>query len=201
MKNFKNSVPLIVQSKLKMLAAFINDNLSNVVTTRYEAQCESRVSEIEGNYVSGWNPRQDGGFEVSQFVQSDIDSSYHFTQKQTDYVQEQSAQCYSAFFSDNGIDEETQYCDLTEEQKEQYYEYEREWFQDGALLQIQMFASGYPGGYWEEKEQTITVRVSINYSDAPYFREGSAEDIKTLILTEAEFLDMGICDLIIKIKI
>jgi hypothetical protein len=190
MKNFKSSVPLLVQAKLHSLATELELTFSDVVgmlSSRAEPIGDVRLDEIEGNYVSGWMPRQDGGFNVNQLFRSDLDNSYHFTEKQTDFVKSQSEECYAAFFEDNGIDPST-WDDLTEEQKESYSEYENEWFEDGAMLEVQMYANGYPGSYWEEKEQTINIRVSINYRDAPYFRESSAEDIKQLILTEAEFM-------------
>jgi hypothetical protein len=201
MKNFKSSVPLLVQAKIHSLATEIKLSFSDVVTCRYESMGDVRMSDIEGNYVSGWMPRQDGGFDVSLLVDSGIDSSYHVTPKQTEFVNEQEKNCFNAFLSDNDLDDETSWDDLTDEQKEEYCNYQHDWFSDGALIQIQIFASGYPGSYWEEKEQTITVRVSVNYRDAPYFREKSAEDIKQLILSEAEFMEMSNADIMKQITI
>jgi hypothetical protein len=202
MKNFKASVPATVKTKINELAEFIQSNFRDVVTARIESMGDVQLSEIEGNYVSGWIPRQDGGFDVSLLVDSGIDSSYHVTKKQTEFVNEQEKNCFESFLSDNELDRnEMSWDDLTEEQKEEYCDYQNDWFSDGALIQIQMFASGYPGSYWEEKEQTITVRVSINYKDAPYFREKSAEDIKTLILSESEFLETSIDDIAKQITI
>jgi hypothetical protein len=198
MKNFKSSVPALVQDKLHVLATNIQLAFSDVVTHRCEAYGDVQLSEIEGNYVSGWMPRQDGGFNVSLLVVSDLDSSYHITEKQTEFVNEQSKNCMQAFCMDNSLDEDAE---MSDETRDEYYEYERDWFADGALIQIQMYASGYPGSYWEEKEQTITVRVSVNYKDAPYFRERDAEDVKTLILSEAEFMAMCIKDIITQITI
>lgn len=196
MKNFKSSVPNAVQVKLMFLAQGIEaqfDNIVSAFSSRAESITDVSLNEIEGNYVSGWMPRQDGGYDVSQMFRSDLDSSYHFTEKQTDFVNDQSEDCRKAFYSDNGIDSDDE---LDAEQESEYCNYESDWFQDGALFQVQMFANGYPGSVWEEKEQTINIRVSVNYKDAPYFRESSAEDIKTLILTESEFMETANDDII-----
>jgi len=200
MKNFKSSVPALVQDKLHVLATNIQLSFSDVVTHRCEAYGDVQLSEIEGNYVSGWMPRQDGGFSVSLLVMSNLDSSFHITEKQTDFVNEQSKDCFNAFKSDKELPSDFDF-QTDDELLDAWYEYENDWFSDGALIQIQMYASGYPGSYWEEKEKTITVRVSVNYKDAPYFRERDAEDVKTLILSEAEFMAMCIKDIITQITI
>lgn len=197
MNNFKKAVPAEVKIKIKALAELFESEWDNIVVRRVESMGDVRLSEIEGNYVSGWLPRQDGGFEVSQFVCSDIDSSYHVTEKQTDWVNDQSNQCMVAFIGDNGLDGDVEWDGLTEDQKEAYSEYERDWFSDGALLGFQIYANGYPSTYFEgEKEQTVIVRSFINYKDGPYFREKSAEDIKEVIFEVSEFLSTDNNDII-----
>lgn len=199
MKNFKSSVPNAVQVKLMFLAQGIESQFDNIVSafsSRSESITDVSLNEIEGNYVSGWMPRQDGGYDVSQMFRSDLDSGYHFTEKQTDFVNDQSKNCRNTFLAERGYESDTSFHELPDELHEEYSEYENDWFQDGALFQVQMFANGYPGSFWEEKEQTINIRVSVNYEDAPYFRERDAEDIKTLILTESEFLAMDNADII-----
>jgi hypothetical protein len=190
MNNFKSSVPVAIQTKLKALADMAENEWHNTIVLgnrRYGSEGEVRINEIEGNYVSGWMPKQDGGYSVENYYRSDVDSSYHFTEKQTDFVNEQSKQCFDSFLSDNEIDSETEWDSLTDEQKEEFSQYENEWFNDGALLQLQMFAEGFDNSMWS-KEKQITIRLSINYKDAPYFREKYAEDIKQVILSVDEFM-------------
>jgi hypothetical protein len=188
MKNFKSAVPATISAKIKAIAdQFDFDDIVHS-TARYGFFSEQRLDEIEGNYVSGWNPKQDGGFSINVLTQSDIDSSYHFTEKQTEWAKRQEEHCREAFCMDNGLDVETKWEDLGEELEEKYSEYEREFF-EGALLEFQIFVDGY-GEFlgWEKREEkTVLMRLSINYKDAPYFREGYAEDIKTWILTVEEF--------------
>lgn len=197
MNNFKREVPNAIQEKMQALALYVENEWENIICTgnkSHNSIGDTQQSEIEGNYVSGWMPNQDGGFMVSKLYYSDIDSSYHFTEKQTDFVNESSDQCYKAFLSDNDIEVE-EYDQLTDEQKDSFGEYERNWFDDGALLQWQCFVEGYSEGVFGSKEKLVTMRISINYKDAPYFREKSAEDIKTLALSIDEFMSMPIEDI------
>lgn len=199
MKNFKSSVPAALQTKIKAFADAVDFDDMVKGNQSHGAMMEQQQSEIEGNYVSGWMPNQDGGFTVSQYYQCDLDSSYHFTEKQTEWANAQSDDCMSAFKSDNDIDSEASWDDLTDEQKNEYGEYENEWFSDGALLELQIFVEGYTE--WKGDPQQVTIRLSINYKDAPYFRQGDAEDIKQRVLTVDEFMAADIPALIAEFSI
>ena len=193
MKNFKASVPSNIQTKMSTLSQAIFDNWDKIVVGSMcnETQGEVRLDEIQGNYVSGWMPSQDGGFDISCWYRSDIDSSYHFTEKQTDFVNEQIKNCFESFLYDNGIDEtefNEQY-DLetgNEDFRQEFCEYEMDWFKDGALFSVQMFLEGF-GTYDDGEGQHVTIRSSVNYKDE-YAREKYAEDIKVVTYKIEEFL-------------
>lgn len=193
LKNFKSSVPADLQNKIKELADSVD--LSDIARQYVmSGGCgEQRLEEIEGNYVSGWMPKQDGGFSVSDWYQNDIDSSYHFTEKQTEFNNDQQEQCFKAFLSDNDLDSEMLWDELTDEQKESLYDYEREWFEE-SLLQFQVFCEGYTE--WTGDPKQVVMRLSINYKDAPYYREQYAEDIKTYILEVDEFMNTPIANIL-----
>jgi len=201
MNNFKHSVPESIQTKLELLAETIAEQFNSIVLRSHDKEGDVTKNDIQGNYVSGWMPRQDGGFSVDCFVSNGYGSGCYFTEKQQEFINDQLSQCFKAFLSDNDIESEMSYDELDESQQQEYQDYENEWMRDSALLQFQMYAYGYPGSYWEEKEQTINIRVSINYKDAPYYREKSAEDIKELILSPDEFLAMPIEDILKQITI
>lgn len=192
MENFKSSVPAPLQAKMRELAQAILSDWDRMVNVRECIISPEDIGEIEGNSRSGWVPFQDGGFTVSGYYQNDEDSSYHFTEKQTEYAHEQAKNCFESFLSDNGLDSETQWDDLTEEQREELYDYEREW-NDEALLQYEIFCNGYG---WRDEGQTVTVRVSVNYKDAPYYRSKYAEDIKSTSYSVEEFLSLPIAELL-----
>lgn len=190
MKNFKSSVPVEIQNKIKEFADSVDFRDLIKGHQSYGFECEQGLSEIEGNHVSGWIPHQDGGFSISQYCQCDEDSSYHFTEKQTEFMHESAKHCFDSFLSDNDLEAETEYDDLTEEQQERLFEYEMEWM-DSALLELQIFVEGYQTySIWGNDETTVTIRLSINYKDAPYYREKYAEDIKVMVLDIDEFLAM-----------
>jgi hypothetical protein len=194
MKHFKSTVPAAIQTKLAALANLAENEWESTLVTGhkgYDSLTDTRTDEIEGNYVSGWIPKQDGGYSVSRMYRNDCDSSYHFTEKQTDNANSQMETCQQMYVHDNKL-ESFDYDSMSQEEKEKYWDYENEWFSDGAVLQLQMFVEGFNhSDYWNNKNvPQVTIRLSINYKDAPYFREGYAEDIKQEILTVDEFLSM-----------
>lgn len=200
MQNFKSTVPAELQAKVKAFADAFHGEWSHIISTGESYGTLSAVNEIEGNYRSGWMPRQDGGFEISELYLNEQDSSYHFTEKQTEWANDQAKDCFLAFLSDNGIDSETDYDDLTEEQREELFEYEMEWFEP-ALVRLQIFVDGYSNSVFAGDEKQVTIRLSINYSDAPYYREGDDEDLKLEILSIDEFMQADIPELLSKFTI
>lgn len=188
MRHFKSSVPEAIKTKLAALAELALEQLPEMGGKSHGALMGPNMHTIEGNHVSGWIPKQDGGYTVDQFYQSDVDSSHHFTEKQTEYMNGQQESCYKAFLMDNKIDIDTEWSDLTDEQKEMCTSYENEWFSDGALLQLQMFAEGFDPEKLFKDREAVVIRICVNYKDGPYFREGYAEDIKYIGYDVEEFM-------------
>lgn len=200
MKNFKDSVPDNIIAKLSALSEAIV--LRDLIGNSVESYGETRIDEIEGNYVSGWMPSQDGGFSVDEFFGNGTDE--YITEKQKEFNWKQYQECFSQFVSDvinyEG-DTELLYEDLTEEQKEQFNDYDREWL-DPCLVQVQMFVDGFDNQSMFKtcNDKQVTIRLSVNYSDAPYYREKYAEDIKQVILEIDEFLSMDNEEIIAQLK-
>lgn len=185
MNNFKAGVPSDLIAKLSDLATSIE--LRDIIGRSVEGYGEQRVDEIQGNYVSGWMPKQDGGFSVDEWYANSTDEN--ITEKQKEYNWQQYQDCFSQFVSDVLSREDAEspvlYEDLSEDEKEQFFEYEHEWFEP-CLVQVQMFVDGY-GTYGSDDKQ-VTIRLSVNYKDAPYYREKYAEDIRQVILEIDEFM-------------
>lgn len=181
--NFKKIVPENVQDKIRSLAESID--FYELIGGHKESVCEQEISTIEGNYQSGWIPNQDGGFSVDQFYRSDTDSTYHFTQKQTDYIVDQHGIMLESFLDHRDIDEmdydDGILCDML-------YEYEAEWFEP-ALLQFQVFVERHDR-FDDDSPIQVCCRLSINYRDDPYYREKYSEDIKQEIYDLDEFMQL-----------
>lgn len=200
LEHFADEVPQEVQRKLGRIALLIKQDFSDMVSGNKEAYSDERLEPVFGKSYSGYIPFQNGGFTVSKFFLNDEDSTYHFTEKQTEYNQEQAKNCYEAFLMDNGLDRETEYDSLTEEQQESLFEYERDWFEP-ALLSFTMFADGFKEGFYDSKKPYVLFRTSINYKDAPYYRERDEEDIISFTLDIEEFLAMPEQEIIDKLKV
>ena len=186
MNNFKTSVPSDLITKLSELSQAIV--LRDIIGGSVEGYGEQRIEEIQGNYVSGWIPKQDGGFTVDELYSNSTDEN--ITEKQKEYNWKQYQDCFAQFIYDvlsrsDDDDSEVLHEDLTEEEKEQFYDYEREWFEP-CLVQVQMFVDGY-GEYCGDDKQ-VTIRLSVNYKDTPYYREKYAEDMRQVILEIDEFM-------------
>ena len=92
---------------------------------------------------------------------------------------------------DSNLESGIEWDNLTEKQKEEFSDYELEWF-ESALVQFQVFANNF--GYGGNKP-SVTVRVSVNYKDAPYYREKYAEDLNSTDYTLDEFMKLSIQEL------
>lgn len=181
--NFKKIVPENVQEKIRSLAESIE--FDDLISGWKDSESEQEIRPIEGNYREGWMPNQDGGFSVDQFYRSDADSTYHFTQKQSEYMAIYYDTMLESFCRDNDI-ESIDYDN--DGMLDRLVEYENEWFEP-ALLQFQVFIERLDR-FDDSSEMQVVCRLSINYRDAPYYREKYAEDIKQEIYSLDEFMKL-----------
>jgi len=199
MENFKASVPTPLAKKIRELAEYIQDNLCyKMINCRVETCGESTLEHIQGNHKSGWVPLQDGGHSVNIFLCSGYGSGIFLTESQRLDFERQQENCIKDFIYSNDL--KIEYCDfdhdkLSPELQEQFYDYEREWLDDTALLSFEIFCDGYnvtSAFYSQNQEETVTMRSSLNYRDAPYYRDRYAEDIKSHVLTVEQFMELSI---------
>lgn len=186
--NFKKIVPENVQDKIHSLAESIE--FDDLISGWKESESEQEIYPIEGNYREGWIPNQDGGFSVDQFYRNDNDSTFHFTQKQSESMSEYYNDMLESFCRDNGI-ESIDCIDFDNDDAgliDKLVEYENNWFEP-ALLQFQVFIERFDR-FDDHSPMQIVCRLSINYKDAPYYREKYAEDIKQKIYTIDEFMQL-----------
>ena len=172
MENFKPCVPTNVQAKIKNVVEIILASAENSKMAAFHIEYYSdwRIEEIQGNHKPGWCAYQDGGFSVSGFVCSGWSSGCYITQGQEDNILAQEKYCIEAFIADHDL--ETTYSDfdynnLPQELQDEFFDYEREYLDDPALLQWQVYIKG----------EKIVLCASLNYRDAPYYRSKYAEYI------------------------
>lgn len=186
MENFKPSVPAEVQAKIKNVAEIILASAENSVMAEFHIEYygDWRIEEIQGNHKPGWIAYQDGGFSVSGLVCSGWGSGNYITQDQEDNILAQEKYCIEAFISD--YDLEIEYSDfdadnLPQELQEKFGDYEREYLDDPALLQWQVYVKG----------EKISLCASLNYRDSPYYRLKYAEYIIDREIDLAVFMAMA----------
>lgn len=183
-KQFKRNVSCETIAAIQKIIEQVE--LSELVGRSAEFYDSQETNPIEGNYKDGWIPKQDGGYSIDAFIRSDADSSYHLTREQTEYMRECENNMMEIFKSENNLEEvdyDNEYlCD-------RLAEYELEWYEP-ALLQFQIFVER-KNRFDDDSEKQIVCRLSINYKDAPYYREKYAEDIKVIAFDEQEFIQLA----------
>ena len=168
----------------------VMENWYNFINHRECTISPEIIESIHGNAYDGFIPFQDGGFQVSGFY-SNNPWDNHFSKRQKEYNERQSNDCWEQFLRDNNLESGIEWDNLTERQKEDFSDYECEWFEP-ALVQFQVFADNFRYG---ENKPSVTVRVSVNYKDAPYYREKYAEDLNSTSYDLEEFMRLSIEDL------
>ena len=159
MSHFHSSVSEQTKTNLLLLAELIESEL--VHSLNREALGCSRLDNIDGTDSSGYIAYQRGGYSVSELYSNNLDKSHQLTRKQSEWIDSQSSECYADFLSDNGVSE------LTDDLSEKYHEFERDWMSEAlALFRV-----------WVEDDNTINIDFGVNYADAPYYRNGSTENV------------------------
>lgn len=188
--NFKSEVPAAVQNKINALVMHVMENWDSFINSGECIISPETVESIHGNAYDGFIPFQDGGFQVSGFY-SNNPWDNHIGNGQKEYNERQSNDCWDQFLSDNGLESDIEWDDLTDRQKEDFSDYKSEWFEP-ALVQFEVFADNFRYG---ENKPSVTVRVSVNYKDAPHYREKYAEDFNSTGYDLQEFMKLSLQEL------
>lgn len=197
MNNFKHFVPADLQAKMLSLVELSQDLVNKTGETIISSE---DVEPIEGNYVSGWNPHQDGGFRASALISSD--EGYTVCESHKAESDRMYFECLRQFCQENDIDYDASnngtvvsdgvYDD--EETREQFYDYQQEWNSDGgneALLAFECFCNvgNDDSGFCQRcPDNVVTIRLSVNFKDAPYYREKYATDLYQVVYEIDEFM-------------
>ena len=156
---------------------------------RFEAYGCTHINDISGVSYDGFFAYQNGGYSVTEVYQNNVDSSYHFLNEQTEYMNTCEKNLYDSFFNDNkeklqamNLTAEFSYSDLENnpELQREFEEYENEGF-DPAILFFENWID-------RNEEKNIFFRVSINFKDAPYYRSKYATTIFEFSINEETLL-------------
>lgn len=165
--NFHSSVDAITKQNLLALAELVKEEL--ISSLNHEAYGCSNLNEIQGYDASGYIAWQLGGYDVTEYYQNSLDSSCHLTKSQAAYLDEYAGYALKDFKRDNDIGEDD---DIPEELEDHYYEFENDYLGECLGECLAVFRC-----WVEDDNETIQIDLGANYKDAPYFRNGSTENI------------------------
>ncbi len=192
--HFNATVPQDLREHMLVCAnAIKNDFIGN----HGEALGTPNINAIYGYHISGFIPSQLGGYEISELIRSDTDTSYHLTKAQSEAMTASEKHMYGCFYRDMRLGEhnrraddlkldEKNWChadlDGNRELQRQFEDYENDWFEP-ALLRCEMWIDESKGqernriGNDDVTAEAVFIRVSLNYKDQPYYRTNSDETL------------------------
>jgi hypothetical protein len=189
-EHFADNVPHDIRQALLDLAEYASEELDGF--NGCEGFGEALVSEIWGRDPGGFIPFQDGGFEASQLIRFDTDASYYVSDGMSRAANDAQQDALEAFLADEKLPADFDlWAPENDAKLEEYYEYEQEWFNDGALLRFEVWQDRPEGqGVWGNNATgNIFMRLSVNYSDGPYFRSKYDETLHELSLSPDVLLE------------
>lgn len=201
--HFNGSIPQDIRERIGRIAEIVYEDLIGDLQRGENFACPN-MDHIYGYDPGGFIPFQHGGFQVTELYRHDIDSSYHITEGQSEAAQKHEKYLYDCFASDHkeelkaaGIDTEaddfnSESYSIPESLENEFSDYESE-FWEPVLLRFCVFISKPDNDIWGDTKgpRTIELSLSLNYSDAPYYREKHDDDtLAILSLTMDEFLGM-----------
>ena len=192
MTHFAPSVSEALRDKLEAISDEVR---TTIITCLGEGYGCDRIEPISGVPYSGFIPFQHGGFEVSEFIRFDADPSYHICDEMSREWESQ----YKYF-----LECMTEECDfdpndwdkMTDAQQEEIQDAESEWFEP-ALLRFEIWIKD-KNCAWVSKDEGegIVLRLSLNLTDAPYYRSKSDSTLYEETLSAETVLVQSAADIV-----
>lgn len=187
--HFAPSVPCDTRQKMADLAQLVEDE---VIGAQHDGYGCLRIDPISGNAYDGFIPHQEGGYSVSEMFGNGCGSGKYFTEGEREESNRMLEQCALDYASHEGIDREE-----VNFSSDEYGEYESEYMRDcDSLLTCEIWT----GHRKDSQPGIVTVQLSVNYKDAPYFRSEYAEDILELQYTAEEFAAVDLSEIVKQLK-
>lgn len=182
--HIKPEIKESIQLKMFDLINLCNDSL--ISEFNHESISEPLIENISGVFYSGFIPFQDGGFQTTQLYRNDLDSSYHFNSNQTNHNNILYTNLIKDFIDNNDLKIEPEnfdYESLDQSLQNEFAEFEINYYEP-ALISVYIYASNTK--QWNNNSG-ITIQLSINYKDSPYYREQYNENLMTLEYSFSQF--------------
>jgi hypothetical protein len=194
-EHFAENVPTELRDKLAELAEAIEENF--ISDYNHDAYGCTHINEIYGYHISGFIPFQNGGYEITELYNNGWSTGSYFTEAQQESESESYDYMVECFLHDVLDDHATvardfSYEDLSEDNKRKFEDYEAEWF-EGVLLRVEMWIDRGKGATWgsDYPSESVMIRLSVNYNDAPYYRSKSDETLKELNFSLDEIMQLS----------
>jgi hypothetical protein len=185
-KHFDN-VDLAVQNKLYALVQLAKKDLISEFKESFGD--DRNIEEISGLPYSGFIPFQNGGFSICEYYRNDCDASYHFLAEQTINNYALESNMIDDFIRENELNiqaDNFDYNELSEDLQSDFEQLENEYFEP-ALLNFECWINNAKFNFCGNK-QGVTIRLSINFKDAPYYRGKYATDLIDLNMSIKKFM-------------
>lgn len=167
--HFDPSVSLKLRNRLEAITKAVQ---TKVIDDLGEGQGCASIGPIYGIPQPGFFPYQLGGFVATEFIRFDCDPTYHINDAMTQEFNLQYEHMLDSIADETGFNPR-HWDSLTDAQKETVYEAEMDWF-ELALLRFEI---------WVQNNGSVMLRLSINYTDAPYYRASSDKTLLEVELT------------------
>jgi hypothetical protein len=164
--------------KMGELAELIKDEF---ISEQPDSYGMARIDTVSGKAFDGFIPHQKGGFSISEYYPLGISSGRFFTDGEREHAERLQADALAGFCLENDYDD---YEAIPEDRREDLYEFEDNWLRDQeSILSVELWT----GHNQDTAPGMVTVRLSLNYRDAPYYRSKYAEDLAEFQYTADEF--------------
>jgi hypothetical protein len=164
--------------KMGELAELIKDEF---IGEQHDSYGMARIDTVSGNAYSGFIPFTNGGFLISEYYPLGISSGRFFTDGEREHAERLQADALAEFCRENEFDD---YDAIPEDRKEDLYAFEDEWLRDQeSVLCVELWT----GHNQDAAPGMVTIRLSLNYKDAPYYRGKYTENLAEFQYTADEF--------------
>lgn len=176
MQAFNSNIPQAAQDKILQLVTLGADFIDSLGGDTFGDTAEPEPVEWQSR--DGFTSSNDGGYAARQMYAAGNSSGTYRSKAEREFTERIEQDAYAAYLRDSNLESEAE---LTEEQREEQYEYERNWFDDQyTIAEFEVFVI--------RNSQEVQCSVLLHYRDSPYHRPARAEEVYVKRWPMVEFL-------------